>query len=149
VGGDVSLVTLDLSTGEQRVLIAPRAFSQLSAPRYDPTSTTILFAATGSGSAPTGLAPSHRFDLGALLVPSALAHGDPQDIWSIAAAGGAPTRRIALQGDDPTEAWSPDASQMAILATAALEIAPASGGKRTSILYPGGSGSVDWAVSGR
>jgi hypothetical protein len=84
-----------------------------------------------------------------LLVPSALAHGDPQDIWSIAAAGDTPTRRIALQGDDPTEAWSPDGSQIAILATEALGIAPAAGGKPTSILYPGGSGSVDWATLGR
>jgi Tol biopolymer transport system component len=140
-GDAMSLQLIELANGARQELVAAGAFSTLGAPRFDPSSTRVLFAAPKMSGArvdsPTG-------PLAWLAPRAALAHGDPQDLWSVPVAGGSVAPALTVQGDEPAAAWSPDATRLAVLFPDALVIAPSAGGSPIRILVPGSHGTVDW-----
>jgi len=146
--GRAALTLLDLQNGATRDLIPVGPFELISAPRFDPTSQTLLF----SGISWDNLAPSQPQPQGALpgfmgVAPGpsvAQAHGLPQDLYTIPVAGGTPRRLTSLLLDDPVGAWAPDGSHLALLAGEFLAVTPAAEGTPTPLLTPGGYGSVDW-----
>jgi Tol biopolymer transport system component len=135
---------VDLQTGERRPLAGPRDFYEMSAPRFDPTSSTVLFSAATAGS--LSQAPHAQLGLLASWLGAgvALAHGFPQDLWTVALDGSDPKQLVALQADEPTTSWSPDGRQIAVLSSEALAVGMV-GARPTPLLTPGAAGSVDWA----
>ncbi len=144
--GPPSIILVDVQTREQRVIVPERQFDTISVVRFDPSGQSLIFSAAqpGVASAPVlDLADLTRELIG--LPSPALAHGPPQDIYRVPLAGGTPTRVLPIQADEPVATYSPDGTQLAILSIEALSVMPASGGNRTTILSPGGAGSIDWA----
>jgi Tol biopolymer transport system component len=144
--GAVSITLLDLQSNEQRMLVAERQFDNISVLRFDPTSQAVIFSGSQPG---VGVAPQPGLgDLARQLLgfpTPALAHGPPQDIYRVPVAGGTPTRMLPLQADEPVATYSPDGANLAIFSIEALSVMPAAGGTRTTVLSPGGAGSIDWA----
>jgi Tol biopolymer transport system component len=137
-----TLSVIDLQGGETRVLVDARQFEVINSPRFDPASQQLLFAA-----APLGRLPSMQ---PAALIPfqvlaaSATRHGPPQDLFVVPVSGG-PYHRVAeLAADDPSAAWSPDGTQLAILSVEALRTTGLAGDSTRLLLEPGSYGSVDW-----
>ncbi len=144
--GPASIALIDLQSREERILVAERQFDTISVVRFDPSGQSVIFSAAqpGVAAAPgSNLADLLRQLIG---IPSpALAHGPPQDIYRVPVAGGTPARMLPIQADEPIATYSPDGTHLAILSIEALSVMPASGGNRTTILSPGGAGSIDWA----
>jgi Tol biopolymer transport system component len=140
----MSLVVVDLASGEQRVLVPEREFEVIAAPRFTRQSDAIIFSAAGTVSG-VDLPGSPWAGLWTVFAPTALAHGLPQDVYSIPIDGGRPRRVAQVSADDPSLAPSPDGGHIAILSPEALATLPVSGGAVSSVLVPGGYGSVDWA----
>ena len=140
-----SLALVDLRSGEQRPVVQEREFDTIAMPRFDPTSSRLLFTAaaqqaqTSAAPAPERLA-AQVFGLG-----RAYAHGLPQDVYSAPLAGGASVRVAAISADEPAVAPSPDGGHIAIFTVDALSTMPMTGGRVTPLLSPGGIGTVDWA----
>jgi Tol biopolymer transport system component len=140
---DMSLLLVNLQSGAQTEIVPARAFQIISAPRFDPTSKTVLFSAAGPASGIGQAEPANPlarlFD-----VSTAYAHGLPQALWSVPVAGGAVSSVAKIQLDEPVGAWSPDGSRFMVLSSEALwEVAPGTTSPK-QILTPGAYGSVDW-----
>lgn len=145
-GSSASVVLLDLETGGQRALVPEGRFHLIAAPRFDPSSQTLVFSAAPSGSASLIPIPPVGLAAGSLLKPAtARAHGPAQDLYAVSVGGGPLSRIAAVGADDPVAAWSPDGAHLAVLWFESLSAIPVAGGTPTPILTPGGSGSVDWA----
>ena len=106
-------------------------------------SSTIAFSAATYASSrdqrPDG--PSASFALNAKPVS---AHGLPQDVWLVPAAGGEPTRLTNMLEDEPTVAWSPDGKQIAIIATGGLYVTNAAGGEPRKLGLGATLAQLDW-----
>jgi Tol biopolymer transport system component len=139
--GGLSLDLLDLHTREWHTLLATGQFDNISAPRFDPTSTNLLFGGTVGARTASTSAESPL----ALGTTVAEAHGLPQDLYVIPIAGGQPKQVAALQADDPALSWSPDGQSVVVLWIDSISVILASGGQPTRILTPGSYGSVDWS----
>jgi Tol biopolymer transport system component len=151
--------------GDGCELISDQVFQYLSLPRVSPDGKRIalggsgdpnLQGASGCGGDPkakpaagasvrersgAGRAP----DLLAWLGPDiAEAHGLPADVYSIATDGSALTRIADIKDDDPTVAWSPDGSKLAIFGVAALYVVDSAGGPTEKLVDQGGYGGLDW-----
>src|SRR5205814_9151378 len=120
------------------VLVPPRQFEELDAPRFDPTSQRVIFSAAPLGLIPTNLSLFRIASLGA-------AHGAPKDLFSMPVAGGQWTRVATIGADDPVSAWSPDGSRLAVLSGEALRTIGLDGSPERPLIQPGSYGSVDWA----
>jgi len=140
-----SILLVDLSSGQQRTIVQEREFDTIAAPRFESSSNRLLFTAA----ALTAGAPSdplaERLALALLGAGRAFAHGLPQDVYAAPITGGAPSKVAAISADEPAVAPSPDGSQLAILTADALATMPVGGGRLTTLLAPGGFGTVDWA----
>ncbi len=145
--GPTSVVIIDLQTSEMRTVVPERQFDNISVVRFDPSGQSIIFSGSQPGVASAPESPSIADRLRDLLgfAQPALAHGPPQDVYRVPLNGGAPTRLLPIQADEPVATYSPDGGNLAILSIEALSVMPASGGPRSTILSPGGAGSVDWA----
>lgn len=140
-----SILLVDLGSGEQRTIVQERAYDTIAMPRFDPSSTRLLFTAAALISQTPGSPASERF-AGALFgLGRAFAHGLPQDVYATPVAGGSPSRIAAINADEPAVAPSPDGSQIAIFTVDALSTMAVGGGRLTPLLTPGGYGTVDWA----
>jgi Tol biopolymer transport system component len=86
-------------------------------------------------------------DLLALLQPSvAYAHGLPADVYALNLEGGGLTRLADIKDDDPTVAWSPDGTKLAIFGVGALYVVDGlKGGPTDKLSDQGGYGGLDWA----
>ncbi|MBM2811811.1 MAG: hypothetical protein HW416_2570 [Chloroflexi bacterium] len=140
-----SLVAVDLATGDERELVRPGRFQQIESPRFDPRSDTIVFAASG----PMADSPRSTVDfigrsLG-IFPGIALAHGAPQDLYTVSLQGGPDALLASVGADEPAVSWSPDRSHLAVLTIVSLVVYPASGGGARAILAPGSLGTLDWA----
>jgi len=144
--GDMSLVLIDLTTGQQRDLVPIRKFDLISAPRFDPSSQTVAFSAA-KGTLASNPAPGDlRSMLASAFLPAvAQAHGYPQDVWTVPVSGGEVKHLLPLEADEPVPAWSPDGSRFIILSFEALFSVPVAGGQPSQIMKPGAYGTVDWA----
>jgi len=138
-------------------LLSDQVFQYLSQPRISPDGTKIALGGSGEPSAqpstcggdnrpkPTGLAP--LLQLADWLSPSvayATAHGLPADVYTLAIDGSNLQRVADIKDDDPTVAWSPDGSRMAIFGIAALYLVDSKGGPTTKLTEQGGYGGLDW-----
>ena len=68
----------------------------------------------------------------------------PADVYSLNLDGSAMTRIADIKDDDPTVAWSPDGSKLAIFGVAALYVVDAKGGPTDKLVDQGGYGGLDW-----
>jgi Tol biopolymer transport system component len=74
----------------------------------------------------------------------AYAHGLPADVYALNLDGSGLVRIADLKDDDPTLAWSPDGSKLAVLGIAGLYLVDAKGGAPEKVVGQGNYGSVDW-----
>ena len=142
--------------GDGCELLSDQVFQYLSLPRISPDGRRIAFGGSGEpnmgpsgcGGDPHSSAPSAAsgLDLGALLQPeTAYAHGLPADVYSMNLDGSDMKRIADIKDDDPTVAWSPDGTKVAIFGVAALFVTDAAGGPPAKLVEPGGYGGLDWA----
>jgi Tol biopolymer transport system component len=142
--------------GDGCELISDQVFQYLSLPRVSPDGKRLAFGGSGEptrqprgcggdpnskpgASAPPGL------DLAAMFQPdTAYAHGLPADVYALNLDGGNLTRIADIKDDDPTVAWSPDGSKLAVFGVAALFMADARGGPTDRLVDQGGYGGLDW-----
>jgi Tol biopolymer transport system component len=139
VGDGAQLVLIGLEDGGQRILVREGQFSEIDAPRFDPTSASVLFAASGQTA---GTSPAR---IGPLAPRPAYAHGTPRALYQVPTSGGSPTRLTDGEFDEPIAAWSPDGAHIAMLSSEMLAVLRSGSGAATPILQPGAHGSVDWA----
>ena len=139
-------------------LVSDQVFQYLSLPRIAPDGKRLAFGGSGEATlAPSGCGGDPRanpaaagplpilLDLAALLQPDvAYAHGLPADIYAMNLDGSNMTRIADIKDDDPTVAWSPDGSKLAVFGVAALFIADAKGGQTDKLVDQGGYGGLDW-----
>lgn len=142
--------------GDGCELLADQVFQYLSLPRISPDGKRVALGGSGEpnmgpsgcGGDPRSTAPSAAsapLDLGALLQPdTAYAHGLPADVYGLNLDGSAMTRLADIKDDDPTVAWSPDGSRLAIFGVAALFLVDARGGPTDKLTDQGGYGGLDW-----
>jgi Tol biopolymer transport system component len=131
--------------GTDRRLIVPNSgrFVVITHPRFSPDGSTIAFSAATFTSS-RDQQPNGPTTSSALNAKPISAHGLPQDIWLISASGGEPTRLTTMLEDEPTVAWSPDGTQIAIIATGGLYVMNVEGGEPRK-LGPGGTlAQIDW-----
>jgi dipeptidyl aminopeptidase/acylaminoacyl peptidase len=151
-----SLAEPDTSDG--CVLVPDTVFQALSLPRISPDGKRLAFGGSGDptgqpgacGSPPSAAGDTAPLALrlaewfGVLPTP-AYAHGLPYDIWSMSLDGGPLTKLADVKEDEPTVAWSPDGTHLAIFGVAALYVADANGGGAVQKLVDqGGYGALDW-----
>ena len=79
-----------------------------------------------------------------VLPTSAEAHGLPADVYTLGLDGGGLQRIADIKDDDPTVAWSPDGSRLAIFGVAALYVVDSKGGPTQKLVEQGGYGGLDW-----
>jgi Tol biopolymer transport system component len=139
-----SILLMDLTSGDQRTVVPERAYDTIAMPRFDPSSSKLLFTAASLISQAPEAPATERFAAALLGLGRAYAHGLPQDIYATPLAGGAASKVAAISADEPALAPSPDGSQLAVFTVDALSTMPLSGGRLTPLLTPGGYGSVDW-----
>jgi Tol biopolymer transport system component len=143
------------------VLLSDQVFQYLSLPRISPDGAHVALGGSGEpnmgpggcGGDPHATTPSAaatlgpNIDLGALLQPeTAYAHGLPADVWSMNLDGSDMKRIADIKDDDPTVAYSPDGSRLAIFGVAALFMVESSGGPTEKLTEQGGYGGLDWTV---
>ena len=68
----------------------------------------------------------------------------PADVYTLNLDGSEMTRIADIKDDDPTVAWSPDGSKLAIFGVAALYVVDARGGPTDKLVDQGGYGGLDW-----
>jgi Tol biopolymer transport system component len=150
------------SAGSDCELLSDQVFVWLSLPRISPDGTRVALGGSGepngqvsactagAASPPNAAKLLPGLDLGALLEPSvahaaSMAHGLPSDVWSFALDGRTPMTRIAdIKEDDPTLAWSPDSTRLAVFGVAALYVVESKGGTPVKLVDQGGYGGLDW-----
>jgi Tol biopolymer transport system component len=140
--------------GDGCELISDQMFQYLSLPRISPDGKRVALggsgepamAPSGCGGDPRSSSPSAvGIDLAAMLQPDvAYAHGLPADVYSLNLDGSDMKRIADIKDDDPTLAWSPDGSRLAIFGVAALFVVPATGGSPEKLTDQGGYGGPDW-----
>ncbi len=74
----------------------------------------------------------------------AYAHGLPADVYSLNLDGSDLMRIADIKDDDPTVAWAPDGSKLAIFGVAALFLVDAKGSTPEKLTEQGGYGGLDW-----
>jgi Tol biopolymer transport system component len=140
-----SILLIDLISGEQRSIVREGEYNTLAMPRFDPSSSKLLFTAAALISQAPAIPAADRVADAVLGLGHAFAHGLPQDIYAVSLRGGTASKLTAIGADEPAVAPSPDGGQVAISTVDALSIMPAGGGRLTALLAPGGYGTVDWA----
>jgi Tol biopolymer transport system component len=135
-------------------LVGDQVFQYLSLPRIAPDGKRLAFGGSGEPNMqPSGCGGDPRSKPSALVVDLAApfftpqvaeAHGLPADIYSLNLDGSEMTRLADIKDDDPTVAWSPDGSKLAIFGVAALYVVDARGGPTDKLVDQGGYGGLDW-----
>jgi Tol biopolymer transport system component len=142
--------------GDGCELVSDQVFQYLSLPRVSPDGKRIAFGGSGEPSmgttgcggdmrSHTAVAAAPTIDLAALFQPDvAYAHGLPADVYSMNVDGSDMNRIADIKDDDPTVAFSPDGSKIAIFGVAALFVDDAGGGPTSKLTGQGGYGGLDW-----
>ena len=143
--------------GDGCELISDQVFQYLSLPRITPDGKRVALGGSGEANmGPSGCGGDPRshtpaasaapgLDLLALLQPAvAEAHGLPADVYSMNLDGSDMTRIADIKDDDPTVAFSPDGSKLAIFGVAALFVVDAKGSPTDKLTDQGGYGGLDW-----
>jgi hypothetical protein len=127
-------------------------FQALSAPRFSPDGTQIVFAAVGgpetdahSLPARPATTPAAVLDrVLAWLTPSATAHGQLYDIWVINTDGTGLRRLTRLNEDQPMAVFAPDGTELVIMGGNGIYRLNTDGSRLRKIDPQGGHGGLDW-----
>lgn len=147
--------------GDGCELLSDQVFVALNEARFSPDGTRLALGGSGDanpqpsgcggdnrakpGAAGPGSYPRAIQDLLAWLGPSiAEAHGQPWDIWSVGLDGSGLTKLADLKEDEPSVAWSPDGTRLAIFGPGALYVVDGRGGQPRKVVDQGGYGGLDW-----
>jgi Tol biopolymer transport system component len=144
-------------SGDGCELISDQVFQYLSQPRISPDGKRMALGGSGEANvtAPSGCGGDPRthsaasapfaLNLVAWLEPEvAYAHGLPADVYSLNLDGSDLKRIADIKDDDPTVAYSPDGSKLAIFGVAALYVVDSGGGPTEKLGDQGGYGGLDW-----
>jgi Tol biopolymer transport system component len=137
-----SLALLEVGTGRTRVVVDERSgLRTLRAPALSPDGSSLAFAAWGNlVEGPRRGSWWNPFD-----PPVASAHGVPEDLYLLNINEGTFRKLTKAPKDDPTPAFSPDGSKLAVLSADGVYLMPVAGGQLSQISGSGGVGSIVWA----
>jgi Tol biopolymer transport system component len=151
-GVTMHLEVANLDGSNPRRIIDGRSFQGFYAPRFSPDMQRIYVAAIAGPQtddqgiplhSPTSHSPVEW--LGSLLTPrTAQAHGAPWDIWSVKLDGTDLRRMTWLNEDLPMLAFSPDGSQVAVMAFNGIYLMNPDGSDIRRIDPYGDHGGLDW-----
>jgi Tol biopolymer transport system component len=146
--GRVGLSVLPLGGGAPRELVPPSDISGLLSPAVSPDGRQIAFSMIVPASAASPPADPLAA-LGHWLVPTALAHGVPYDVYLVPLDGSAAPRRLTnINQDSPFIAWSPDGAHLLLRAEYNMFLADARSGASWQLNENGGYGTIAWAPPG-
>jgi dipeptidyl aminopeptidase/acylaminoacyl peptidase len=137
-----ALLSMSLPDGALEVLVPEGQFSDLAYPQVSPAGDQIAFMAPQSG-----LLGSSEVFLSRLFEfkqSVALAHGIPWDPWVVNLDGSGLRRVAETAGDEPSVAWSPDASALFVYSGTGSFIIDHAGGAITALPYVQGYGPTVW-----
>ena len=151
---DSSRMTLEIANPDgasARVLIGSPSFEGFYAPRFSPDGRRIVVAAIGGletdeqGNPITSDAPSPLDRLlGLFAPPVAQAHGVPWDLWVVNTDGTGLRRLTKFYEDLPMATFSPDGSEMVVMAYGGFYRMNADGSRLRRIDPLGDHGGVAW-----
>jgi hypothetical protein len=142
-----SVSVFPLNGGEPRDLVPSNLAPSVLSPIISPDGRTVAFSMIDGASAAGsegGLADA----VGRWLVPSALAHGVPFDVYLIPFDGSGPAQRLThVNQDSPFTAWSSDGRWLLVRAEYSQFLADSKSGQTWKLNDNGGYGQIDWAPS--
>lgn len=131
-----------------RNLLSEDVFIMLSAPRFSPDGSEILFAASGPNTRPLpGVSmrtPACSPQILCLLAKPAHADGLPWDLWTVTPDGSKFTRLTQIGADSPWPAWSRDGKQVAFFDTSGEYVVDLAKREVSQVARNGGHGVFDW-----
>jgi mono/diheme cytochrome c family protein/Tol biopolymer transport system component len=146
-----ALMLGDVQGGPAQLLLDDPRFTVIVAPRFSPDGQRILFAAsdgppTDEAGQPIASRPGGVLArLGAWLAPaSALAHGAPQDLWSVETDGSGLRRLTLRYEDEPRASFSPDSSEIIWMSFSGIYRMDADGANIRRISPLGDHGGLAW-----
>ncbi len=143
-----SLWVSDIDGQNERTILTDDVFLIISAPRWSPDGTEILFGASGPNTRPLpGVDTSYKScepQLLCLLAKPAFADGLPWDLWTVTPDGSRFKRMTQIGADSPAYAWSANGSQIAIFDTSGQYILDVATGAVSQLNRNGGHGAFDW-----
>ena len=113
--GRDALVVRPLAGGPAREVLPREAFAGVSAPRFSPDGRQIAFFGIGGPARERRLVEPMPAAMPWFGPTVAWAHGIPWDPWMINLDGSGLRQLVSLAEDDPTLAWSPDGTTLAVL----------------------------------
>jgi Tol biopolymer transport system component len=143
-------------------LLSDQVFQYLSQPRVSPDGKKVALGGSGDANPGPSSCGANNGDKPAAAGPppgvgvvnlaswfdvfrtTAYAHGLPADVYTLGLDGGGLQRIADIKDDDPTVAWSPDGSRLAIFGVAALYVVDSKGGPTQKLVEQGGYGGLDW-----
>jgi Tol biopolymer transport system component len=133
------LVVRSDSDGSTTVLVPFGRFPDIAYPRFAPAGDRVAFIApeTFVGGGQACSAPA----LAACVV---LAHGLPWDLWMVNRDGSGMALLAAVAGDDASDTWSPDGSQLLVYGGTGGFLVDAMSGSWQQLPYLAGYGSTAW-----
>ena len=138
-----SLLIWSQSDGSVQTLVPEGRFADVAYPQFSPLGDKIAFVAPQSGLNDSTEKPLLALD--ALFGPTiAYAHGIPWDPWVINADGSGLHRVAQTAGDEPSVAWSPDATQLFVYSGVGSFVVDATSGEVTPLTFVQGYGPVVW-----
>jgi hypothetical protein len=137
-----ALLSMSLPDGALEVLVPEGQFSDLAYPQVSPAGDQIAFMAPQSGL--LGSSEGFLSRLFGVKQSVALAHGIPWDPWVVNLDGSGLRRVAETAGDEPSVAWSPDASALFVYSGTGSFIIDHATGAITALPYVQGYGPTVW-----
>ncbi len=146
---ELQLMLADADGSNPRVVLGPGSgFGTVLGTSWSDDSSTLVFAASGGGTAQNDMPSSFRTALESLLgVEVVQAHGAPMDIWTVESDGSNLKKVTEANYDDPRPTWSPDKQDIAIVTNGGgvLLLSLADGTER-QLTDLGDYGGISWAT---